>query len=553
MKKFLGARPIILIAVLALAAILRFWSLGNVPPSASMDEASIGYNAYSVLKTGGDEYGEFPLISQRSYDDWRRSTYLFLVVPFIALFDLNATSVRLPAVILSILTVWATYYIVLHLFLKRSSFVTTTALMATFLLAINPWHIYISRLGHESNAYLSFFVFGVLFFLQGKNKSKVRILLSMIFFTLSMISYYAGQVFIPFLVMGLFFIFRKNLFSIVASDKKILIPFFVLLILIIPIFWAIFSPKALVRFQGTSTFKPEAHQEMFAQDVEKRNKAVERHDIIGTLIYNRHLFPVKVLVQGYISHFNPQWLFKNYSSESFKAPNMGLMHEWEIPFTVIGILVLLFNPLIDGKIKKLIFLWFFLGPLPASIATQAPHAMRSYSFLPIWQVFTAFGLAYVFYKLKRFNVLILPTFALLILLSLFTFYKNYFIVFPKEQSKSFHYALSRTIPYVMSEQKNYSKVVFSNKDNLYQSYMLFLYYSRYDPLLYQKQGGTKSGGFEETHKFGKYEFRPIVWNKDKSLKNTLFVGNANEFESLVPPLASFANLDGKGAIKVVKN
>ncbi|MEM4230658.1 MAG: hypothetical protein QXF25_02180, partial [Candidatus Pacearchaeota archaeon] len=156
-----------LIFILALSIFLRVWDLGNVPPSASLDEASIGYNAYSVLKTGTDEYGDFPLISQRGYDDFRRSTYLFLTAPFIKILGLNTVAVRLPAVILSILSVWATYYIVLALFFKNSNFSISVALLSVFLLTISPWHIYISRLGHESNAYLSFFIFGLFFLLMG--------------------------------------------------------------------------------------------------------------------------------------------------------------------------------------------------------------------------------------------------------------------------------------------------------------------------------------------------------------------------------------------------
>ena len=97
MKKFLNVRQFILILILALAAFLRLWSFGSVPPSASLDEASIGYNAYSVLKTGVDEFGSFPIVSQRGYDDYRRSTYLFLVVPFVGLFGLNTAAVRFPA------------------------------------------------------------------------------------------------------------------------------------------------------------------------------------------------------------------------------------------------------------------------------------------------------------------------------------------------------------------------------------------------------------------------------------------------------------------------
>lgn len=540
---------VLLIGILLLAAFLRFYNLKNVPPSASLDEASIGYNAYSVLKTGGDEYGEFPLISQRGYDDWRRSTYLFLVVPFIGLFDLNAVSVRLPAVILSILTIFAVYHIALLLFSKRSKFSLTTALFASFLLAISPWHIYISRLGHESNACLSFLVFGVLFFLKGlKNKS--WIFLSLIFFTLSMISYYSGQAFMPLFVAGLFFIFRRNILAILKSDKKTFVLFLIVLILFIPIFWSVFSPKALIRFQGTSTFKPEAHLEMFANEVKLRNQAVKARDIAGTLFYNRHLFPIKVFIEGYISHFSPKWLFMNSSNEPFKAPNMGLLYIWQIPFIIIGFIGLIFSRLLDGKSKTLIFLWFFLGSLPAAIATQTPHAMRSYNILPAWQIFTAFGLTFTFYKLKKFNILVPLAFSFFVLVSLIAFYKNYFIIFPKEQSSSFQYALSKTIPYVLSEQNNYRKIVFSNEDNLYQSYMFFLYYSKYDPLLYQKLGGTKSGGFAQTHAFDEYDFKPIVWSKDKVLKNTLFIGNVEDFSKELNS-KFFANIDGKEIIQAV--
>ncbi len=552
MKKFLNARLTILIVILALAAILRFWNLGGVPPSASLDEASIGYNAYSVLKTGGDEYGEFPFISQRGYDDWRRSTYLFLVVPSVALFGLNAAAVRLPAVILSILTVWATYRIVLLLFSKHSEFSSNVALLASFLLAISPWHIYISRLGHESNACLSFLVFGVLFFLKGQNKKRwVLILVSMIFFTLSMASYYSGQAFIPLFVAGLFFIFRKSLFGMILKDKRTFISFFVFVILLVPILWAIFSPKALVRFQGTSTFKPEAHSETFRKRVELRNKAVESNDIVGTIIYNRHLFPVQVFVEGYIAHLKPQWLFMNSSGEPFKVPNMGLLYLWEIPFIATGIVGLLFSRVLDGKVKKLVFLWFFLAPLPASIATQAPHAMRSYNFLPTWQIFTALGLVYLFYKLQKFKIFALFSFALLVIFSLSTFYKNYFIVFPKEQSSSFQYAIKEAIDYVNLNKDNYDKIVFSNRKNLYQSYMFYLFYSKYDPSLYQKLGGTVSGGYAENHKFDNLFFEPVNFKEDNRSKGALYIGNQNEFSKNVNPIKTFRNLNGEEAIIVV--
>ncbi len=551
MKKFLSTKPIILIVILALAAILRFWNLGNVPPSASLDEASIGYNAYSVLKTGGDEYGEFPLLSQRGYDDWRRSTYLFLTVPFVALFGLNVVAVRLPAVILSILTVWATYHITLLLFSKRSTQSLRVALFASFLLAISPWHIYISRLGHESNASLAFLVFGVLFFLQGQ-KSKGKILLSMIFFTLSMVSYYSGQAFIPLLGIGLLFIFRKTLLSMVITDKRMLIAVIIFVLLLIPLFSQLFSREALIRYQGTNIFA--AYEERFYKQAILLKGAIDRGDIVGQIFYNRRILAVQIFMEGYLSHFDPRWLFANLGEDKHKVPNMGLLYLWEIPLIFVGFITLFFSRVVDGKVKKLIFLWFFLAPIPAAIATQAPHAMRSYSFLPMWQIFSAFGLVYIFYKfprLQKFNGLISLFSIVLILVSMVNFYKNYFIVFPQTQSSSFQYALAKTIPYVLSQQKNYHRIVFSNRDNLYQSYMLFLFHGHYDPSLYQKLGGTKSGGYAQSHVFDKYEFKSIDLKKESMEEGVLYVVNVSEISDSQSQLKTFNNLDGKAAIVII--
>ena len=109
-------KKIILFIIIAIAAFLRFYNISSVPPSASLDETSIGYNAYSILKTGADEYGtKFPILL-RAYDDWRPALYVYLVIPFIKLFGLNVLAVRLPSVILSVLTVVATYFLTRKMF-----------------------------------------------------------------------------------------------------------------------------------------------------------------------------------------------------------------------------------------------------------------------------------------------------------------------------------------------------------------------------------------------------------------------------------------------------
>ena len=544
-------RKIVLISIIALASILRLWNISQVPPSASLDEASITYNAYSVLKTGVDEFGDFPLVSQRGYDDWRRSTYLLMVVPFTAILNLSTYSARLPAALLSILTVLATFGIAIRIFKKRDLFAYIFSYTSALLMAISPWHIYISRIGHESNACLSFFVFGMYFFMKSRETFKYLVP-AILFFLLSMISYYSGQIFVPVILFALILLYGKDILrKTIKSKKAILVAITCILVTLLAV-WAIFSPEALIRYRGTSTLSPEAHPEAFAKRVELRNKAVASGDLIGTILFNRHLFIAQVFFDGYRSHFNFDWLFENKSGGSFKAPNVGLLYLWQLPFILAGIVGLIFTKRIPGQAKILILVWLLAGSLPASVATQAPHAMRSYNIVPAWQLITAFGIAFFLFVIPKYKILAGFLLSILALAGLYFFVHHYFITFPKEQSKSFQYAYAKVIPYILSNESSFKRIVISNQDNLYQSYMLFLYHSKYDPIKYQELGGTISAGYNDTHKIGKYEFRPIEWEKENK-KDTLFVGNADEFPLGTKPVMQSRYLNGKVGVIIVKD
>src|SRR5438094_6592309 len=110
---------ILFCCILVLSVFLRFYLLGSNPPSIDWDEASLGYNAYSILKTGADEYGNaFPL-SFRSFDDYKPPVYIYLTVPAVAIFGLNEFAVRLPAAVIGVIAVIGTYYLVLELLYER--------------------------------------------------------------------------------------------------------------------------------------------------------------------------------------------------------------------------------------------------------------------------------------------------------------------------------------------------------------------------------------------------------------------------------------------------
>src|SRR3989344_8827227 len=144
-------RARILFFIIIIAAVLRLWYIGNIPPSPNWDEVALGYNAYSIMLTGRDEYGEYLPIILRSYDDYKPALYAYFVIPFIKILGLEVFAVRLPSALFGILAVLATYFLVKEIFSDRR-----IAFLSSFLLAISPWHIQFSRIAFESNVGLAF-------------------------------------------------------------------------------------------------------------------------------------------------------------------------------------------------------------------------------------------------------------------------------------------------------------------------------------------------------------------------------------------------------------
>ncbi len=561
MKGFLEQYGLIL-CVLFIGIFFRFYHLSSVPPSPSLDEVSIGYNAYSILKTGADEYGtKFPILL-RAYDDWRPALYVYLVIPFVSILGLTASAVRLPSVLLSVILLPITYGLVYELFgrkppqIKIGEIILGAPLFAMALLAISPWHIYISRLGHEANAGLAAVVIAIYFFLHAINeKQKTKwFFLSAIVFAISFYTYQSQKLIVPVVLFALGYCYRKILFE---WKNVILGCISIGVLLSLPIVLVSFSPEGLMRLRGTSAFLSD--QPIYYEYAKKFAAAKERGDVFGVLINHRYVVNIQIFIKNYFAHFNWRWLFTGSDvPEAHKVPRMGLLYWWELPFILFGIIAVLKSRM-NTAAKGFLFIWFLSGPLPAAITTQAPHAMRSYTFLPTWQIFGGMGIIACLQlseaRLKRIKeqqrILGYSILGLIVMAGSFMqFYKNYFFIFPKQQSSSFQYALSQAISYVLIHESAYDKIVFSNQNDLYQSYMFFLFFSHYDPKEYQKRGGTLSGGFAQIHTIGKYAFRPIDWKKEQKNRSTLYVGNSADFPDATLSLANFSNLDGILAIRI---
>jgi len=100
-----------LLAILLLGAAFRFSMLSSIPGALSEDEASTGYDAFSILKTGRCQYGEHLPVFARSFGDYEEALYRYFTVPSIAVFGLNEFGTRFPAAVIGLLTILLMFWL----------------------------------------------------------------------------------------------------------------------------------------------------------------------------------------------------------------------------------------------------------------------------------------------------------------------------------------------------------------------------------------------------------------------------------------------------------
>lgn len=566
----------ILLAIIVLASVLRLWQIGNVPPSLDWDEAALGYNAYSILETGRDEYGEFMPVVLRSFDDYKPALYTYLIIPFIAVLGLSEVAVRLPSALFGIIAVILTYLLVKELLTVNSksearntkqsqnskskkipysleirNFKLVIALLSAGLLAVSPWHIQFSRVAFETNVGLTLNLALIYFFLKGL-RSPIFLSLSAVCAGLSIYAYQSEKIFVPLLLMLLAVVYRNDLLNI--AKRYIAIAAVVFLLVVSPMaHYILTEDNALQRAQATSIFTN--NHTLLQPFVERLMIAQEQDDTLGILINNRRVVYAQTMVKNYLHHYNPLWLFITGDSERHHAPDMGLLYLWELPFVIIGIVMCLFSPRIRKYKKTRLFLlgWFLIAPLPAVITTDVPHAVRTLNFLPTHQIFTAIGLISTYVFIRQYRVfgmeykvlrtILYALFVIFISLNFIYYLNQYFVVQNRAYSQHWQYGYKEAVAYVQERYDSYDKILVSNTVPLDQSHIFFLYHLQYPPHIYQKEQGPK-------HQFAKYEFRAVDWERDSELENTLIIAPPEELPDVDPDRIIWY-LNGEEAMRIV--
>ncbi len=542
-----------------LALLLRFVGLGSNPPALNADEAAIAYNAYSILKTGKDEFSvAYPLVF-RSFDDYKMPVYVYMSVPAVALLGLTDVAVRLPSAVLGTLTVFLVFVLVRELMKSGgeqeaglSGSQRMLPYLAALLLAVSPWHIHFSRSAYEANVAVFFIVSGLIFFLKALQKP-VWMIPSAVLFALSVWTYHSSRIFVPLLVIGAAVLFRKRL---IPSWRYVGLAGGIGFLVLLPLVSLSLSKEGQMRAFGVSIFSnaamPDRMVRWLAEDIGNRSLP----GALAVIVHNRRFAYIPTIIKGYLDHLSPNFFVSESVLEKYHTPGMGLMYLWELPFLAIGFVRMLREKSVRQS-GKLLLWWFLIAPAAASLTEQLPHPVRTLVFLPVVQIITAYGILAAIEELERSSrtMRTVGYWAMsgVFLVSLFYYIHQYFVHLPTDYSAFWQYGRKEAVAAVKDRYNEFDRVVVST--SLDVPHIFFLYYLAYDPARYQKEGGTVSGGFaEERNAFDKFRFKRIsdtvIREEQKSGGRVLYVGMPFEMPKWATPVKTIPYLNGSEAFRI---
>lgn len=512
---------IVFLVILILATMLRIWGLNQYPAGFNADEAAIGYNAYSLLYSGKDEYGTSWPLTFKSFGDFKPGLYFYITAPFVATLGLNEWAVRLPSAILGIFTVIFIYFLAKEIFQTRLA-----GILSSLLLAISPWHIHFSRGAWETNAATFFITFGILLFIKGLRDGKL-LFWSLLSFLASMYTYQSPRLIIPFLLLVLLLLYRKSLAVMIriTATKEGIIKLILLTILAIPLLFQFTTQSGTARFSGLSFL---ADTGPISRVNELRGEHSYSTGMTVRFIHNKLIAYGTNFLGHYLDHFHGDFLFINGDQLlRNKVPETGQFYLVEAIFLIIGLFVL-----IRSKIphRKLLLSWILIAPLASSMTYQTPHALRALNLVIPLTLVMGYGLLVCANKLKKSGRIIFITIITVILLFEFIHYlESYYIHYPRRYPIAWEYGFKEMVEKLGIYEDQYKNIVITDRYD--QPYILVLFYKKYNPEKYQPQAVLSPRdkfNFGTVRGFDKYQFRSINQQEVNSSEDTLFIGTEEE-------------------------
>ncbi len=348
----------ILIATLVIAALFRLYHLNTLPPGLHPDEAANGLD----------------IVQRIFHHDWRviyatngprEALFFYLQAFFVWTLGNTIFALRLAPALLSIATVVMVYLYTKDWFGRR------TALLAAFLIAVNPWVVTIGRDGFRAG--MTPLIIASVAFLAGRAYTRQKIgyfIAAGAVFGLGFYTYTAYTLFSLVPVGGLVYLAIRNRDWLKRNWKNLLISVAVTLAVLLPL------GITIVRNPGASTARAG-----------------------GTSFLNKDLNggkPVQTLLVG-AGKTLMQYNFVGDQNSRHNLPGEPLLNTFVGIMLILGLLVA-FSRIGRAKYAAVLAM-FFVMMLPAILTAEGlPHALRSIGTAASVFTLAAIGIDYLLTK-----------------------------------------------------------------------------------------------------------------------------------------------------------
>ncbi len=493
MRNFLQKYFVWIILTLSVCVSLFFavYKINVAPPGFNADEAAFSYNAYSILKTGADEYGTFLPVRLKSFGDYKMPLYSYLSVPFIAMFGLNEIGARALNMFLAAIFPFAIYFFTKELF-KNKIIGVTSALLISVCLGKGI----IERQAHEALLAAFLITLGSYFILKFIDTQKYRYGIAFVVsLFLALFSYQSSRLFALF-----FFIFVISYFffkKVKTKARIVVLIFFIISLVTFAVTDIIYKPTRVANLFITNTAG-------FGMKImQLRSEGGNR------VFYNPLTVGVRDALYQYSLYFSPQFLVENGDSNvRFGFEDMSPITPLEYFFIFIGFYYLFKN---KERWRYYILSLFFISPITAALTWADLSFTRSFFILIPTLVIVSYGFynfLIAFRKKRIFNYLLI---ALLCIEALFLFYSWDFYLnhYSKRAlpAQSWQAGYQELGDYVKANYKKFDTFYITQKNG--EPYIFLLFYLNYPPQEYQKQATLSAPdqfGFGQVEKFDKFNF-----------------------------------------------
>jgi len=519
----------LLILALVLGSVLRLYQLGSLPNALTWDEAALGYNAYSIIKTGRDEFGKFLPIIFKSFGDYKPGLYVYLAIPPIFIFGLTEFATRLPSALAGILAIYGVFLLTNELFSMSSSRMRADGprrgrsipigSFTALSLALMPWHIHFSRGAWETNVFATLLLFALYFLLVFIRSGKF-LTYSIILALLTFITYQAAKLFTPLVLILPIIIYWsefRDQFKLYFSIKKNKAFIAFALAFFLAFTLSTMTGEAGNRLKRLSIFgyRPGISQELRATD---NNNPVS----LG-LFHNQAELSARLVASRYLKHLSPTVLFYEGTDvvERGHIPGMGMLLPFDLIWFVLGVIFLLKST----GIKRSLLLagLLLLSPLPGSLTLSEYSTVRAFFLTIPLAIFIGLGVYYALTKVKFLFV-----FTSITTVIFFVYFLDLLFVHANfAYAKEYIYGFKEAIQFVNQYPENNAVIT----DVFGQPYVFYLFYSRFDPATYQKINEFESGGYDvgKVSQVGRVQFHQSGLSEVQNQPGTIFVGTIGNF------------------------